>query len=182
MKPLPKKLPQYSTKDHALVVLNGPSGDEMPDQDCETFVCNGNFLRRRWDHIVSLDHQRIQFARQHGHGVWTRPRFCRGQDIPVPDNFNVFNDSGNAAIWAAHTMYQDIIIVGADSWLGGEEYTVCRELYEVANKKPKLPPIWFKRFLDWSGQTTNNYIFVWPTIKLGVKTQRLEQVLAKYFV
>jgi hypothetical protein len=100
----------------------------------------------------------------------------------VPDNFNIWNDSGNAAIWAAHTMYQDIVIVGADAWLGGEEYTVCRELYEVADKKPKLPPIWFRRFLDWSGQTTNNYIFVWPTIKIGVKTQRLEQVLTKYFV
>lgn len=180
MQKLPQPLEQYRDLEHCLVVLNGPSGDSVPDLGCETFVCNGNFLRRRADHVVSIDHHRVQFARQHGRTVWSRPRFCRGGDYPVPDNHNIFNDSGNAAIWAAHNLYQTIIIAGADSWLGGETRTVCDELYTVADKKQKLPPIWFQRFRDWTSQTANTYVFVWPTIKLGIRTQRLEQVLTKY--
>jgi len=177
---IPSRLPQYSHLDHCVVVLNGPTGDLVPDLNCETFVCNGNFMRRRWDHIVSLDHPRVQFARSHGHSVWTRPRFCRNQDIAVPDTHTIFNDSGNAAIWAAHNLYNTILIAGADSWLGGETRTVCSELYVVSDKKAKLPPIWLRKFLDWSSQTQNQYIFVWPTLKKDVKTLRLEQVIAKY--
>jgi hypothetical protein len=176
------KLPQYQDQEWALVVLNGPSGDAVPDLGLETFVCNGNFLRRRWDHIVSLDHQRVQFARQHGHAVWTRPRFCRRNDRPVPDTHSIFNDSGNAAIWAAHTSYNRILIAGADSWLGGELRTVCDEIYPVATKKDKLPPRWFTQFQAWSGQTPCEFVFIWPTLKLGVKTQPLSRVLTKYNV
>lgn len=177
---IPLKKSQYSTKDTCLVVLNGPSGDLVPDLDLETFVCNGNFLRRRWDHIVTLDHKRVLFARQHGHNIWTRARFCRSGDVPVPDIHSVFNDSGNAAIWAAHNLYNNIVIAGADSWLGGETRTVCDELYEVSDKKEKLPPRWFRQFLAWSGQTQNTYTFVWPTLKLGVKTISVSRLLDKY--
>lgn len=180
MMTIPERLPQYRDQDYCLVRLNGPSGDLVPDLEMETWVCNGNFLRHRGDHVVALDHPRVQFARQHGRSVWTRPRFCRGPDIPVPDNQNIFNDSGNAAIWAAHNRYQTIYIAGADAWLGGEIRTVCDELYPVATKKPKLPPIWFRRFGEWSSQTTNQYVFIWPTLKLGVKTLSLEKFLAKY--
>jgi hypothetical protein len=180
MQKLPEPLPQYSHHSHCLVVLNGPSGDLVPDLDCETFVCNGNFQRRRADHVVSIDRHRVQFAREHGRTVWTRPRFCRTGDYPVPDNHNIFNDSGNAAIWAAHNLYQTIIIAGADSWLGGDTRTVCDELYTVADKKLKLPPIWFRKFQEWTGPTSNTYIFVWPTLKLGVRTLTWQRVRDKY--
>lgn len=177
---IPAKLSQYCTKDSCLVVLNGPSGDLVPDLDCETFVCNGNFLRRRWDHIVTVDQKRVQFAREHGHSIWTRPRWCRPDDVPVPDQHSIFNDSGNAAIWAAHNLYNHIIIAGADAWLGGETRTVCDQLYEVSHKKGQLPPRWFGQFRAWTGQTQNTYTFVWPTLKLGIKTITLDRLRDKY--
>ena len=180
---MPITAPNPRSDQHCLVVLNGPTGDLVPDLGVETFVCNGNFLRRRWDHIVSLDHQRVQFARQHGHSVWTRPRFCRRGDRPVPDTHTIFNDSGNAAIWAGAQLYRTVIIAGADSWLGGATRTVCDELYHVADKKAKLPPIWYRRFLGWSAEyTQHRFIFVWPEPQKDCETMPVEDVIAKYMV
>lgn len=179
---IPARMTEYLHRSWCLVVLNGPSGDLVPDLPVETFGCNGNFLRRRCDHVVSLDHPRVQFARQHGRTVWTRPRFCKAGDIPVPDTHAIFNDSGNAAIWAAHMTYNRVVIIGADSWLGGEQHTVCRELYHVSDKKQKLPPIWFRKFQDWSGQTPNEYTFVWPTAVAGIQTITLAEFCTKYTV
>jgi hypothetical protein len=177
---IPARMTEYLHRSWCLVVLNGPSGDLVPDLPVETFGCNGNFLRRRIDHVVSLDHQRIQFARQHGRTVWTRPRFCRTGDVPVPDTHTIFNDSGNAAIWAAHMMYNRIVIIGADSWLGGDTRTVCDELYHVADKKAKLPPIWFRKFTEWSAQTQHEYTFVWPEPVKGAQTITLSEFCTKY--
>jgi hypothetical protein len=179
---IPARMTEYLHRSWCLVVLNGPSGDLVPDLPVETFGCNGNFLRRRLDHVVSLDHHRIQFARQHGRKVWTRPRFCKAGDIPVPDTHSIFNDSGNAAIWAAHNTYNRIVIIGADSWLGGENRTVCDELYHVADKKPKLPPIWFRKFQEWSAQTQHEYTFVWPNPVENVQTITLSEFCTKYTV
>jgi hypothetical protein len=177
---IPDRSPAFRDREWCLVVLNGPSGELVPDLPVETFGCNGNFLNRRLDHVVALDLKRVQFAREHNHRVWTRPGFCRRGDVPVPDIHSLFNDSGNAAIWAAHNLYNNIVIAGADSWLGGETRTVCDELYEVSDKKEKLPPRWFRQFLAWSGQTQNTYTFVWPTLKLGVKTISVARLLDKY--
>ena len=152
----------------------------MPDLDVETFGCNGNFQRRRLDHVVSLDHQRVQYARKAGRQVWTRPRFCRAGDIPVPDTHSIFNDSGNAAIWAAHMLYNRIVVIGADSWLGGEHRTVCRDLYSVSDKKDKLPPIWLRKFTEWSGVTQHTYEFVWSEPSKTVKTITLRDFTGKY--
>jgi hypothetical protein len=179
---IPNRLPQYQHRSTALVVLNGSSGDLVPDLDLETFGCNGNFLRRRLDHVVSLDHPRVQFARQHGRTVWTRPRFCRSGDIRVPESHTIFNDSGNAAIWAAHQLYDHVIIAGADSWLGGESWTVCRELYAVSDKKAKLPGMWFRKFLDWSSQTSGNFEFIWTQPHEKVKIIGISDVINKYSV
>lgn len=179
---IPNRLVEYSHHTWCLVVLNGPSGDLIPDLPVETFGCNGNFLRRRLDHVVALDQARVQLARQHSRPVWTRPRFCKSRDIPVPDTHAIFNDSGNAAIWAAHMLYNRIVIAGADSWLGGETRTVCDEIYEVNAKKGKLPPIWLRKFSEWSAQTQNEYVFVWPEASDSVKTITLAEFCTKYTV
>jgi hypothetical protein len=98
----------------------------------------------------------------------------------VPEVNNTLNDSGNAAIWAAHLLYDDIVVVGADAWLGGESRTVCDELYPVAAKKSKLGPIWLRRFLDWSGQTQMRVTFVRAEPHDLVPTLTLAQLDAKY--
>lgn len=179
------QIPARNTKykpDWCLVVLNGPSGDVVPDLPVETWGCNGNFLRRRLDHVVALDLPRVQFARQHDRWVWTRPRFCKAYDVPVPDQHSVFNDSGNAAIWAAHMLYDHIVIVGADAWMGADSRTVCDELYSVNAKKGKLPPRWRRQFTEWSGQTPNRYVFVWPEPQKDLETITLSQFATKYQV
>ena len=165
-----------------LVVLNGPSGDLVPDLPVETFGCNGNFLRRRIDHLVCLDLPRVKLARQHRRQIWTRPRFCRSGDRPIPDVNQIYNDGGNAAIWAAHLTYDHVVIVGADAWLGATTRTVCDELYEVSTKKTKLAGVWRRRFLDWSGQTPNRYVFVWPQPDPDLETVTLHQFATKYQV
>lgn len=169
-------------RDWCLVVLNGPSGDLVPDLPVETWGCNGNFLRRKIDHVVALDRHRVSFARRHNRAVWTRPRYCRTGDHAVPDLTDMLTDSGNAAIWAAHLHYQRIVIAGADSWLGGATRTVCDELYEVNAKKAKLPPRWRSRFLQWSSQTTNDYVFVWPDAQPDLETMTLHEFATKYCV
>jgi hypothetical protein len=100
----------------------------------------------------------------------------------VPDAHSIFNDSGNAAIWAAHNTYNRVVIIGADSWLGGDTRTVCDELYTVNTKKHKLPPIWLRKFTEWSAQTQNEYVFVWPEPSEIVKTITLAEMIAKYKV
>lgn len=168
------------SKSWCLVVLNGPSGDLVPDLEVETFGCNGNFLRRRIDQVVALDLPRVQLAHRYGRKIWTRPRFCKAGDRAVPDVNQVYNDAGNAAIWAAHLDYNDIVIVGADAWMGGETQTVCSTLYSVNPKKGKLPGIWRRRFLEWSGQTQNRYTFVWQEPQKDLETITLAQFVAKY--
>jgi hypothetical protein len=179
---IPARMTEYLHHTWCLVVLNGPSGDFVPDLPVETWGCNGNFQRRRIDHVVALDHHRVQYARQHGRTVWTRPRFCKANDVPVPDVHSIFNDSGNAAIWAAHNTYNRVVIIGADSWLGGDNRTVCDELYSVSTKKGKLPPIWLRKFTEWSAQTATEYVFVWPEPSEIVKTITLAEMIAKYKV
>lgn len=165
-----------------LVVLNGPSGDFIPDLPVTTFGCNGNFLRRRIDHVVCMDLKRLKLARQHHRSVYTRPRWCRSGDHAVPDQAQTFNDSGNAAIWAAHLMSPRVVIVGADAWMGGATRTVCDELYEVLPKKDKLGPIWRRRFVQWSSQTTTSFEFVWHEPQQDLQTITLSQFRDKYTV
>lgn len=165
-----------------MVVLNGPSGDLVPDIDVETFGCNGNFLRRRIDQLICLDLPRIQLARKHKRQIWTRPRFCKSGDTPVPDINQVYNDGGNAAIYAAHLTYDHIVIIGADSWMGADTRTVCDELYSVNPKKGKLPGMWRRRFIEWSSQTPNKYVFVWPEPQKDLQTITLAEFCTKYTV
>lgn len=179
---IPDRNPAFRDREWCLVVLNGPSGELVPDLPVETFGCNGNFLNRRLDHVIALDLKRVQFARQYRRWVWTKPQFCKRGDVPVPDLYQIFNDSGNAAIWAAHHYYNDIVIIGADSWLGGETRTVCDSLYDVNPKKSKLPPIWRRKFLEWSGQTQNRYTFIWQEPQKDLETITLAQFSNKYIV
>lgn len=168
--------------DWCLVVLNGPSGDLVPDLPVPTWGCNGNFLRRRIDHLVCLDLPRVRLARQHRREIWTRPRFCRSGDHAIPDQGQLFNDGGNAAIWAASQTHDHIVVIGADAWLGGQTRTVCDELYEVSTKKTKLAGVWRRRFLTWSQAMTTQVSFVWPHAVPDFKTITLHEFSTKYTV
>lgn len=163
-----------------LVILNGPSGDLVPDTDLETWVCNGNFLRRRYDHVVSFEAKRLKLIREHGcSSVWTKLVLLRARENLV--DCNLFYDTGNAAIWSAAQRDQHIIIAGADAWMGADDITVCNEIYETRKKPLTVGRRWSGKFHRWSRSYPEHaFEFVWPEPVEGYKTLTVELFKTKY--
>lgn len=137
-----------------LVVLPGALPHEIPDLSCARIVCDTDWHTHDCDHIVTLDLMTAAVARAHSFPVWTRARWCRSHDSAVPD---WIVSVSTAAIWAAHLISDHVIIAGGDAWLAAPDAS-----------------------LDWTGQTVNTYTWVTPTMRLGRRTQSLDQLQAKY--
>jgi hypothetical protein len=152
-----------------LVVLNGASGDTIPDVSLTTWVINANFLRRRYDHVVSFESERLRLIRQHQcTSVWARDDLAQPGEHPIPQIH--FYDSGNAAIWAAVQHSRKVYVAGADAWMGGATDSVCRAIYPMPDKKTQIGAKWSGKFLRWSTQYPGTVVFVWPKPVPGFDT------------